>query len=917
MKKILYLICAASLLTGGLTSCKDDEPEVVKPNGGLIYTEEGAVIRFYLSNLTSSTLNGDTEAEFTFVDPAEERMLTFSGKVRSVGNQIVEGQTDALECDMLLGEKRLPDGHYFVRILIGGEEHFGPFYVSVLDNSISPDKGAVYTYSQLQGEGSKENPYRISDSTDFEYFIASLNQDPNSGYGQYFELTEDIALPSYTDNPRLTGARFQGTLNGNNHRVSALRYDGLKNPASAVSGLFSRLFNAEITDLLLSNVELSGLHAGGGALAGETKGKVTLRNVSIDGNIEGELNTGGLIGVVEGELHLFGIRIDMNVKGGDRTGGVVGAFSHEGTGVSEFNDVEVRGEVSGTRYTGGLIGLLKGTKAPKIGGVTLRTHIKGTENVGGFVGMMDKCMLEMTSDCLFDGVGNPVYSIEGVSNVGGYVGMVDLNAKEYLLLDSHVMNLNVALHASQGNAGGVVGLARTGHIKVHKVNLAYEKAIVESEGDCVGGMVGRMEGVYLSAGNSINIKKQLPQPTSYKPHASLTVRGGNYVGGIVGYGEMTEWGDPVLDRGKISGIVSGADVAATGEIVGGVAGWYMGEMADCVFIGKVKGRSDALIGGVIGKGQGRVDVYRCVNYSDIEGGRYQGGICGYSNPTKVFDFDWGNYYTNCYNIGNLSEGKTVGGIVGYGGQHNGGCDFRIRECENYGTIMAAGDGDHSVGGIIGDLDSDKAIVEWSANYSDVGSRNVQFVIGGVVGKIGRDQIAQNDVHVTGCTNLGTITCDKSSTKLGGVVGHLMYGGAGIVSGCVNWGSIPGDQKSDTGGILGCATSFNYIHRNWNRGKVSHGNAIVGTHPGATTFDHYGNYYLKGSGGNWPSAIEITESEMTHTSKFPQLTWGPNADYFGYTGEWYQMSTEGPIPMSFDFIHWDVERLRPAGWHVDR
>ena len=70
-------------------------------------------------------------------------------------------------------------------------------------------------------------------------------------------------------------------------------------------------------------------------------------------------------------------------------------------------------------------------------------------------------------------------------------------------------------------------------------------------------------------------------------------------------------------------------------------------------------------------------------------------------------------------------------------------------------------------------------------------------------------------------------------------------------------------------------------------------------------------------GGSMTLAEIGLIQMTHASFFPLLTWGPNQDYIGYTGEWFQMSTEGPVTMSFDFIHWDVAKLRPAGWHVER
>lgn len=912
LKQFAYAVFAVILFAGIFASCKSDDMQPENPEGSLIASEDGRITRFYLANPTDNDIKEVSSAEFLIVNPADEVSFDFSGKIRSITDKIVDGQSNVLECDMILDDAQIPNGFYFVSVYIDGELRFGPLSVSIRENKITAVRTSKYSFPKLKGEGTADNPYKIDTEEDFEYFLTSLKADACNGYGQHFEITSDITLKAYSDNPNLTAVSFQGSLNGNNHTISGLEFNGRSQMSAECAGLFSRIANAEISDLELKDVMIYNIHSGAGALAGYAKGKCVISNVNVYGQVEADLNAGGLVGSADAELHISGCHSQVSIFGGDRTGGLIGAFFHEGNNQSEFKDIEIKGQIHGKNHTGGFIGLLKGTKTPKTGGIDIQAYIKGEENVGGFVGMMDKCIFDIAGDCFFNGVPNPLYSIEGTKNVGGFAGYVDLNGGT-LNFKSYDLKLWVAVHSTQSCAGGVVGYAQTGKINVHKVIMNHGDARVVSEGDFVGGIAGRLEGVYLESSHSVNTKKELPKANSYTPIVSFQVKGSNYVGGIVGYAERTDWGDPVMDRGEIHGVVSKADVTASGEIVGGVVGWMYGKMNDCVFIGNVKGTQSSLIGGIVGKAQEMMDMERCVNYSDITGGKYQGGICGYANPAN----DRGTYFTDCYNIGNLKDGMTVGGIVGYGGQKDGGSEFEIYACENYGEIIAAGNGDHSIGGVVGNVDNDKAKVEWSANYANIHSKTVQFVIGGVVGKLGRDQIALNDSHVTGCTNIGTVTCDKSSTKIGGVVGHMMHGDAAIVAGCVNWGSIPGDQKSDTGGILGYASAYNYIHRNWNKGKVSKGNAIVGTHNPGTGFNHYSNYYLEGSGKSWPDAISVTAEEMLHASSFPNLPWGGGLDYIGYTGEWFQMSTEGPVPMSFDFIHWDVERLRPAGWHVNR
>ena len=122
-------------------------------------------------------------------------------------------------------------------------------------------------------------------------------------------------------------------------------------------------------------------------------------------------------------------------------------------------------------------------------------------------------------------------------------------------------------------------------------------------------------------------------------------------------------------------------------------------------------------------------------------------------------------------------------------------------------------------------------------------------------------------------NNGEVTCDASSTKLGGVVGHqetYTREYTSKVENCLNWGALPGKQKDDTGGILGYAANHSAIFKCVNRGIVAHGNAIVGTHNSGTIFYHSDNYYFAGSGKSWPSSIEVTDAGLTSSAPFKNL-----------------------------------------------
>lgn len=119
-------------------------------------------------------------------------------------------------------------------------------------------------------------------------------------------------------------------------------------------------------------------------------------------------------------------------------------------------------------------------------------------------------------------------------------------------------------------------------------------------------------------------------------------------------------------------------------------------------------------------------------------------------------------------------------------------------------------------------------------------------------------------------NSGSVSCHESSTKLGGVVGHLHSGNLAYQSDifdCYNTGALPTDQKSDTGGILGYAASYSNIYRTFNSGKISHGNAIVGTHHSGSSFHHDNNYYVEGTGGGWPSSTSVKKSDVGNKDRY--------------------------------------------------
>ena len=213
-------------------------------------------------------------------------------------------------------------------------------------------------------------------------------------------------------------------------------------------------------------------------------------------------------------------------------------------------------------------------------------------------------------------------------------------------------------------------------------------------------------------------------------------------------------------------------------------------------------------------------------------------------------------------------------------------DVQISRCGNQGKILGCDNsGQYSVGGIAGTVRGWSVGVLNCSNSGDVSSTGVQKTVGGVVGYIGDHD--GSIAHVSQCMNTGTVTSDAFSTKLGGVAGHLDKAAIQYdtyVEDCCNWGSLPNDQKSDTGGILGYAASYTNIERNFNRGIIGDGNAIVGTHNSGTWVHHDYNYFLYGTGKDWPSAISVKADKLTDQSVY---------ETFNFKSVW-RMTEKGPV-----------------------
>jgi hypothetical protein len=105
---------------------------------------------------------------------------------------------------------------------------------------------------------------------------------------------------------------FKGNFDGNGFQITQLIID--RGTSGEEVGLFGEVDSAVIESVHLDSVDITG-NRSVGALAGFLEQDTTVRRVSANGSVSGEINTGGLIGAVE----------DSTVKAASTTGSVTGS----------------------------------------------------------------------------------------------------------------------------------------------------------------------------------------------------------------------------------------------------------------------------------------------------------------------------------------------------------------------------------------------------------------------------------------------------------------------------------------------------------------------------------------------------------------------------------------------------------------
>ena len=183
---------------------------------------------------------------------------------------------------------------------------------------------------------------------------------------------------------------FSGTFDGQGNTISGLRIDRI---LTNNVGLFGLARNVSIANVSLTDVFIKGYEATG-SLVGylqSSHGQSTVSAVNASGQVQGRSSfAGGLVGRsladIGGVNQISEVKADVRVSGSQFTGGLVG-INHGFGGAALVLRSQASGNINGGEFVGGLVGANVAANGPaSLTDVAAYGSVLGTYGVGGLAG---------------------------------------------------------------------------------------------------------------------------------------------------------------------------------------------------------------------------------------------------------------------------------------------------------------------------------------------------------------------------------------------------------------------------------------------------------------------------------------------------------------------------------------------------
>lgn len=531
----------------------------------------------------------------------------------------------------------------------------------------------------LGGNGTKDDPFIISNGAELAYFAKSVSSLYQFYDGQYVSLTADIDLDNKPWSPiGNNGNFFVGVFDGNGHTVSHVN---VSSSGTKDVGLFAKTMNSDADDsgtIMNLTVRDSTIIGGEnvGAIVGNGRNIVNCQ--SINNVVTGTTYVGGVCGQVNGSISRC--YNTGSVTGEDGVGGVFGAAllgenDKESYTVEEcYNTGSVKSTGADKQPVGGVGGVVEYRNTSDCLNTGKVTAAAGNSYAGGVFGWLKKLS---GSYCVNTG------NVLGDSKAGAVVGTLTDGAT----IKDFYYDLNVC-RINNGKGTGWLTDYLSGELPT---NFSEDKWVAGGERIReTGGRYGVRETVYISLKNigepSVTGEGtpvydfRIDENSDWQEYTPI-----NNEAEFLAIGtDSTKWkGNFVLKRDLD---LSGKTITPIGEdLQNSFRGRFSG---DRHVISNVQINSEKSEVGLFGYVYGGTVILLGVD-GNISGPGNVGGICGYGVGVSIY---------GCYFTGTLS-GYVSGGIITCNGMMAG--RGSIKDC----YVSAAISGSHNKGGIIASRES--------------------------------------------------------------------------------------------------------------------------------------------------------------------------------------------------------------------
>jgi hypothetical protein len=620
---------------------------------------------------------------------------------------------------------------------------------------------------------------------------AHLNSMRSQPYGRNYALGENIDLNGLNFDPITNGANqeFRGKIQGNNYIIANWSYDNI---SADFVGLFKILNYSEVKDLGLINFNVRGrsyvgtlagavgtVNYNGDAVIGAEY--MTLDGIFTTGTVvAADLYAGGILGRCHGNA--FNMMSFASVTGRRFVGGLFGRkiwgannLEYQGTvlatgssnycqagGIAGYwaastysiSSLKSSGTVTctddagqGAQHTAGLIGYLNSGSLDQ---ATSSATVTGRNFVGGLVG---EAYSTTVTNASYNGSVTGRYYAGGLFGQLTYSSVTGCNNSGTVVAAVPVLIPPVTGSDTAGGiAGRIYGTSSTQRALIK--NCVNMKAVTSPL--CAGGLIGYGDNFEINGSSSAGDVTAVGQTGGLVGDmrrglivdsfatGNVTSAGGDYSGGLVGAG----WSDSdgsTITRAQASGIVIGRNN------VGGLAGYYRGEVTGSIASGSVEGnaevggligflengnatrvnnlqqnkatgkvKGDTRCGGLVGRVRAQAFIRQNAASGAVECPTYAGGFIAQIEGAEVT-------VTQSLALGSVTGNTNVGGFLGLAHRNNSH-NVSITDSYARGNVK----GNDSVGGFAGQVGD---IVQRVYASGRVDKDSSETNIGGLIGNL--------------------------------------------------------------------------------------------------------------------------------------------------------------------------------------